>query len=318
MENGKRTIKKDHLVDSPVKFGKIVVNITHKDKLYWPGEGITKGMMIEYYQSIADYILPYLKNRPESLKRNPGGITDTGFYQKEAGDDIPDWINTFRVYAASTKKDIDYIICNDKATLAYLNNLGCIELNPWHSTITNPDNPDYLIVDLDPSEKNTFNQVIDVANMFKDVLDKAGAKSFCKTSGASGLHIYLPLGKKYAYEQVREFAHLLCTIVQEKLPELTTLERNLKKRGTKKIYLDYLQNSRGQTVASVYSLRPREGATVSMPLTWKEVKHGLDPKDFNIFNALNRLTKKGDIFKGILGTGISLEKCLQALNKKIV
>ncbi|MEJ7625486.1 MAG: DNA ligase D [Ferruginibacter sp.] len=298
---------------SVLQFGKIGVNISNRQKIYFPDEGITKGMVVDYYQSIAEYILPYLKDRPQSLKRNPGGIKDFGFFHKDAGEGAPSWIKSFKVRSGSADKIIDYIICNDKATLAYLNNLGCIELNPWHSVTTNKDKPDYLIIDIDPSDNNTFEQVIEAAQHFKTLLDKAGAKSFCKTSGASGLHIFVPMGKKFSYDQVKDFAHLLCMIVSEELPAFTTLERNLKKRGNDHMYLDYLQNRKGQTLASVYSLRPRIGATVSMPLLWKEVKSGLSPADFTIHNALKRIKKTGDIFAGIMGPGVDINKCLKLL-----
>ena len=309
----KRVIKKELNPDS-LKFGKVSVAITNRDKIYWPGEGITKGMVIDYYQSMSEYILPYLKDRPQSLKRNPGGIADSGFYHKDAGEGAPSFIKSFAVHSASTDKEIDYIICNDAATLAYLNNLGCIELNPWHSTTKKPDKPDYLIVDIDPSDKNSFNQVIDAANAFKDVLDEAGVEGYCKTSGASGLHIYLPMAKKYDYEQVKDFANLLCMLVNEKLPSFTTLERNLKKRGDKHIYLDYLQNRKSQTIASVFSLRPKKGAPVSMPLLWKEVKHGLKPTDFTIHNALKEAKKRADLFKPVFGPGINIDKVLKVLH----
>jgi bifunctional non-homologous end joining protein LigD len=312
-----RTAKKPSLNSeketSVLAFGKIQVAISNRSKIYFPEDNITKGMVIDYYQSIADFILPYIKNRPESLKRNPGGIKDTGFFHKDAGENAPSWVKSFEVHSESSNKLIDYIICNDKATLAYLNNLGCIELNPWHSTIAKTANPDYLIIDIDPSDKNTFGQVIEAALHFKEVLDKAGAKSYCKTSGASGLHIYVPMNKKFSYEQVKDFAHILCMMVSEQLPDFTTLERNLKKRGNKHMYLDYLQNRKGQTIASVYSLRPRIGATVSMPLLWKEVKPGLSPGDFTIHNALKRITKMGDIFSGVLGPGADINKCLAKL-----
>ena len=294
-------------------FGKISVNISSPSKIYFPDDDVTKGNVVEYYQSVAEYILPYLKNRPQSLKRNPGGINGGGFFHKDAGESAPTWVQSFKVHSESTNKMIDYIICNDKATLAYLNNLGCIELNPWHSVITKAEKPDYLIIDIDPSDNNTFDQVIEAANHFKEVLDRCGAKSFCKTSGASGLHIYVPMAKKYSYEQVKDFAHVLCMMVNDELPDFTTLERNLKKRGTNHMYLDYLQNRKGQTIASVYSLRPRIGATVSMPLQWKEVKTGLTPLDFNIHNALKRIKKMGDIFAGVLGPATDINKCLKVL-----
>ena len=297
-----------------VKAGKINVTITNPAKIYFPKDKVTKQMVAEYYQSIAEYILPFLKDRPQSLKRNPNGINDEGFYHKDAGENAPYFIQTFTVYSASSKKEIDYIICNDKATLAYLNNLGCIELNPWHSTTKFPDKPDYMIIDIDPSDKNNFEQVIETANAFKKVLDKAGAKSFCKTSGASGLHIYVPLKKKYDYEEVKNFAQLLCMYVHEMLPKFTTMERNLKKRGNKHIYLDYLQNRSGQTISSVYSLRPKKGATVSMPLYWKEVKKGLTPQQFTIFNAAKIIAERADLFKPVLGAGINIAGCLKKLD----
>jgi len=294
-------------------FGKIKVNTTNLNKMYFPDEAITKGMVIDYYQQIADYILPYLKDRPQSLKRNPNGILDKGFFHKDAGDEAPEWVKSIEIYSESAKKEIDYIICNDPQTLAYLNNLGCIELNPWNSRIKSPGKPDYLIIDIDPSEKNNFEQVIETALAFKAILDKAGADSYCKTSGATGLHIFLPMGKKYLYEQVKDFAHFLCMIVNEQLPKFTSLERNLQKRGNNKIYLDYLQNRRGQTIASAYSLRPHPGATVSMPLLWKEVKSGLTPAAYTIHTALPRIKKMGDIFSGVLGKGIDLKKCIENL-----
>ncbi|MFT3909788.1 MAG: DNA ligase D [Ferruginibacter sp.] len=305
--------QKEKESDADIKVGRTTVKITNRSKLYWPDEGITKGMLIDYYQAITKYILPFLKDRPQSLKRNPNGIKDTGFFHKDAGEEAPSFVKTFKVHSESTNKKIDYIICNDKATLAYLNNLGCIELNPWHSTIKKPDNPDYLIIDIDPSDKNTFDQVVETAIAFKKVLDKAGAKSFCKTSGASGMHIYVPMGKKYDYEEVKNFAQLLCMIVCEELPDITTMERNLKKRGNKKIYLDHLQNRRSQTISSVYSVRPKEGATVSMPLQWKEVKKGLLPTDFTIHNAIKRIKKNPTIFKGVLGPATNIHSCLKKL-----
>jgi bifunctional non-homologous end joining protein LigD len=298
-----------------ISFGKIKVKVTNLKKVYWPKEGITKGEMIDYYISISKYILPYLKDRPQSLKRNPNGITDFGFFHKDAGDEAPEWVDSKPIYSDSAKKDIDYILCNNEPTLTYLNNLGCIEINPWHSTIKALDHPDYLVIDLDPSDKNTFDQVIETANVVREVFKKAGVESYCKTSGATGLHIYVPTEKKYTYDQLKDFAHLICILAHEKLPKFTSLERNLKKRGDKMIYLDHLQNRRGQTISSVYSLRPKEGATVSMPLKWVEVRPGLSPQDFNIHNALKRIEKTGDIFNPVLGKGIDLGKCLKLLDK---
>ena len=296
--------------DGELVIGKTKIKLTNRNKIYFPDDKITKGMVIDYYQQMSEYILPYLKDRPESLKRNPGGINDKGFFHKDAGEGAPAFVKSIKIFSESAHKEIDYILCNDKATLAYLNNLGCIEINPWNSTAKNLDKPDYMIIDIDPSEKNNFEQVIETANAFKLILDKAGAVSFCKTSGATGLHIYLPMGKKYLYEQVKDFAQFLCTLVNEQLPLFTTMERNLAKRGNKNIYLDYLQNRRGQTIAAAYSLRPHTGATVSTPLLWKEVKTGLHPSAFNISTVPERIKKTGDIFKGILQKGTDIKKCL--------
>ncbi len=315
IKKSKTALKTEIKLENTMSFGKIKVPVTNLSKIFWPEEKITKGDVINYYQSVSDYIMPYLKGRPQSLMRTPNGIGKPGFYHKDAGDDAPKWVESIKVYSESTKKDIDYILCNNKATLAYLNNLGCIEINPWHSTLKALDNPDYLVIDLDPSVKNTFEQVIETANAVKEVLDRAGATCFCKTSGATGLHIYIPMQKKYTYDQVKDFAHLVCILTNELLPDFTSLERNLKKRGNNKIYLDHLQNRRGQTIASVYSLRPKEGATVSTPLLWKEVKTGLTPLEFNIHTILKRIKKTGDIFTGILGKGIDLNKCLKNLDK---
>jgi len=289
------------------------VKLTNQDKIYFPKDGITKGEVIEYYQSVADYILPHLKNRPLSLNRFPNGIEEQNFYQKEAGDNIPDWIKTTQVYSESNDKDIDYIYCNDKATLAYLNNLGCIDMNPWNAALPDLEHPDFLVLDLDPSKKNTFDDVIETALQVHEVLKSIKIEGYCKTSGSTGIHIYIPMGGKYDFDQVKDFAHILMKQMHEKLPEITTLERSLQKRDDKKIYLDYLQNRSGQTLASVYSIRPKEGASVSMPLEWNELKKGLKPTDFNIHNALERIKEKGDLFKPVLGKGIDMMKALELL-----
>lgn len=308
----KKRTGKDDVVK---KIGKQELKLTNQNKVYFPDDDITKSDVIAYYQSISQYILPHLKSRPQSMNRYPNGIKGLSFFQKDASDETPDWIETQKVFSESSDKYINYIICNDKATLAYLNNLGCIELNVWTSKIQKADKPDYLVLDLDPSAKNTFDDVIETAQAVKEVLDLAGIEGYPKTSGSSGIHIYIPMNGKYSYDQVKDFGHLLMQLVQEKLPDLTTLERSLQKRDKDKIYLDYLQNRRGQTLASVYSLRPKSGAPVSMPLEWAEVKKGLQPTDFNIHNALDRIKEKGDLFKPTLGKGIDMLKAIKKLSK---
>ena len=299
--------------EQKIKLGKDVVVITNRHKIFWPDEGYTKGDVVNYYDTISKYILPHLKNRPLSLKRNPNGIRDAGFFHKDAGENAPSYADVFPVHSESSNKTIDYIVCNNKATLLYLVNLGCIEINPWNSTMQYPDKPTWMVIDIDPSEKNTFKEVIDVALVTKDVLDKAGIDSYCKTSGASGLHVYIPLKNKYDYTTVKDFAHIVASLVSEQLPDTTTLERTLSKRGPR-IYVDYLQNRSGQTLASVYSLRPVEGANASAALEWKEVNHNLHPSQFNIQTLPGRLEKQGDLFQKILTSSSNIMKALKLLN----
>ncbi len=292
------------------------LSLSNLDKVYWPDEKITKGDLINYYRSVSHFIVPYLKNRPLSLLRNPNGIKDRGFFHKDAGSIAPSWMKTKKILSESTNKIVHYLLCNDEKSLLFIANLGCIEMNPWNSVIKDLDRPDYIVMDIDPSEKNTFDDVIDVALVIYEILQRGNLSGFCKTSGASGLHIYIPCNKKYTYDEARNFAHIIATLVCEELPEITTLERSLSKRKKDKIYVDYLQNSRGQTLASAYSVRPKPGATVSTPLEWKEVKHGLLPTDFTIKNVLKRFKRKGDLFKGVLGKGINISKSLELLGKE--
>ncbi|MDX1470700.1 MAG: ATP-dependent DNA ligase, partial [Flavobacteriaceae bacterium] len=197
--------------------------------------------------------------------------------------------------------------------LLYMANLGCIEINPWSSTIQNLDNPDYTVIDIDPSDKNTFEETLHCARAAKEVLDLAHVEGFCKTTGKSGIHIYIPLGKKYTYEEARTFTKLLCVYINEKLPKLTSLERTVRKRKGK-IYLDFMQNRRAQTLAAPYCARPVPGATVSTPVSWQEIEKGFDKNEFTIKTVPERLEKKGDLFEGVLGPGIDMEKALLNLS----
>lgn len=284
---------------------------TNLAKIYFPKDGLSKGDVIAYYLSIAAYILPYLRDRPLSLNRFPNGIEEANFYHKDAGETVPSWIKTTQVYSESTDKFINYVLCNDMESLAYLVNLGCIDFNPWNSTVPQLDRPDYLVLDLDPSEKNRFEEVLETALEVREVLEALKIAGYCKTSGSTGLHIYLPMGRKYDFEQVKNFAHLLMQEVHRRLPTLTTLERSLQKRDRKKIYLDYLQNRSGQTLASVFSLRPKEGATVSMPVEWHELAQGIKVKDFTIYNALDHIQRRAQLFQPVLGEGIDMLAALE-------
>ncbi|HSH66958.1 MAG TPA: DNA ligase D [Bacteroidia bacterium] len=295
-----------------IKINGHALTFTHLNKLYWPKEKITKGDLLNYYHQVASYMLPYLKDRPQSLNRHPGGITGAGFYQKDVTGKVPDWIHTFLYHSEDDKRDKHFLVARDEASLLYMASLGCIEINPWSSRIQKPDYPDWCIIDLDP-DKNSFDQVIETALVTRDILEELGVKGYCKTSGSTGLHIYIPLGAKYTYEQSKEFARIIVTLVHEELPKFTSLERSLKARKGK-IYLDFLQNRTQATVAAPYSVRPKAMATVSAPLHWEEVKKGLKMQDFTIYTMIDRLKNEGDIFKPVLGKGINLQTVIKKFN----
>lgn len=282
------------------------LKFTNLSKIYWPEDNITKRDMLNYYYQISPYILPYLKDRPQSLNRFPNGIHAPSFYQKDVTGKVPDWIQTYLYRSSDEDRDKHFMVVSDEASILYMASLGCIELNPWSSRIQTPDRPDWCIIDLDP-DNNSFDQVIKAAQMTKAVLDAMKVPSYCKTSGSTGLHIYIPLGAQYTYEQSKEFARVVVTLVHEELNTFTSIERKVADRKGK-IYLDFLQNRPKATLAAPYSLRPKPGATVSMPLHWDEVKKGLKLKDFTIKNAVQRVRELGDIFKPVLGKGINMEK----------
>ncbi len=298
--------------DFDLKVGKTVLHLTNQNKIYFPKDKITKGDIIHYYDEIAELILPYLKDRPESMNRFPNGIDSPSFYQKDVDvDKIPKWLKTKKIFSESNNADIDYLICNDKETLLYMANLGCIEMNPWNSTIKHIQNPDWLVIDLDPA-KDDFKQVIQTALVVKEVLDELETECLCKTSGASGLHIYIPLGAQYDYDSIKILGELIAKEVQSRIPDITTVDRSIKKRNSK-LYIDFLQNRRGQTLAAPYSVRPKPGATVSTPLEWSEVNEKLHPSQFTIKNVLSRFEKKGDLWKPVLSKGANIKKIIHKL-----
>lgn len=306
--------RKDPENEKAVKIAGIELKLTNLKKIYWPEEGYTKGDLINYYQGIGKYILPYLKDRPQSLNRYPNGITGKSFYQKDMDvEQIPGWVRTERVYSKSNEDYIDYLICNDTATLVYMANLGCIELNPWHSTYQDQDNPTWLMLDLDPGD-TPFKDVIDTALVIKEILDEIAVPGYCKTSGATGLHIYIPLAGKYDYDEAKTFAEIVAVIANNRIPDITSIERVVAKRNNK-VYIDFLQNRKGQTIAAPYSVRPQKMATVSAPLKWEEVNDQLSPQMFTIKNFLLRLEKLGDLWQPVLKKGIDLQKALKAIEK---
>ncbi|UKJ08515.1 DNA ligase D [Solitalea lacus] len=287
-----------------VKIGGITLKFTNQNKIYFPELKINKGQVIDYYDSVSNYILPYLMNRAQSLNRHPNGIHGESFYQKDMPESSPSWLKTVSIYSESNDKHIDYLICNTKATLLYMANLGCIEINPWLSRISKPENPDYLVIDLDPEDID-FNYVIDTALTTYDVINELGFTSFIKTSGSTGLHIYMYLGAKYSYDSSRIFAEWLANTVHNRIPKFTSVERSPQKRQ-KKVYIDYLQNRKGQTIAAPFSLRPKPKATVSWPLHWNQVNKSLSMNDYTIFNVPDMLKSFDDPWKALNTSPINL------------
>jgi len=311
-------VKKNLLIagDSPkeqmIKVGRRELKLTNLSKVYWPKEKYTKRDLLNYYHDIAPYMLPYMLDRPQSLNRHPNGIAGANFYQKNTAGKVADWITTYR-FDSESQGPIDFMVCTDEASLLYMASLGCIEMNPWHSRTAAPHHPDWCVIDLDP-DGNPYDQVMSVALVIKGLLDEMKVPAYCKTSGATGMHIYIPLKAKYTYDQSRMLARLIVEMAQQdrRIASFTSLERTPAKRK-KKIYLDFLQNREIQTLAAPYSVRPRPGAPVSTPLYWEELKKGLKPGNFTMLNIFDRLKREGDLFKPVLGKGIDLEKIIRKL-----
>lgn len=286
------------------------LKLTNLDKVFWPKEKITKGDLIHYYEKISRWILPYLKDRPESLRRFPNGIGGESFFQKNLKD-YPEWIETKRIQHKD--KSVNYALIQNKKSLLYVANLGCIEIHPFFSRIQNLQKPDYLIFDLDPKGAS-FEKVVEVAQTIHRFLEEIEVLSFCKTSGATGLHIAVPLKAKYTYEQAKKFAELVAFFVHQRIPKISTLDRFVSKRKGK-VYIDCYQNNFGQTLAAPYCVRARPQATVSTPLKWEEVKKGLDPKNYTIKNIFSRLKKTGDLYAPVLKKGMNIEKAIKKIEK---
>jgi len=301
-------IKKTRVDDIPKLSEK--VEFSNLDKIFWPDEKITKGDVIAYYDSIAEVLLPYLKDRPQSMRRTPDGIRSEGFFQKNVEASAPKWATTRKIKADSKSEPVTWLLCNDKDTLLYMANLGCIEINPWSSRVGSLKNPDYIIFDLDPKGAPLEN-IVKTALKVKEILDKLGVPAYIKTSGGNGLHVFIPVKPKYSYDQTREFSHLVSQMVHRELEDITSLERLPSKRQGK-VYLDFLQNGKGKTMASIYSLRPREGAGVSTPLDWDEINDDLDLKAFNIFTIADRLKQKGDLWSDFFDNAIDLKTILKS------
>jgi bifunctional non-homologous end joining protein LigD len=282
--------------------------------VFWPDEGYTKADLIAYYEAVAPWLLPYLADRPLVLTRYPDGIVGKSFFQKDAPEWTPSWVRTQRIHANDVDRDIDYFVVDDLESLRYVVNLGTIPLHLWSSRLSSLDHPDWLVLDLDPKGA-PFTDVVKVARALHGILDDLTLPSYVKTSGATGLHIFLPLGAGYDFDVTRTFARLLATMGVEAEPAISTIARPLHARGGK-VYIDFGQNGRGQTVVAPFSARPLPGAPVSCPLRWEEVTARLDPARFTIKTAPARCAKLGDPLAPVLRGRIDLAAALQKLERR--
>ncbi len=287
--------------DVSVKVGREVVPLTHLERVYWPAEGYTKGDLVRYYYEIADYILPYLKDRPLIMKRYPGGIDGPFFHQHDVRE-APAFVRTVPLEVEDGGgHEVDYIVGDNLATLVYMANLGAVERHPWHSRVSDLEHPDWFVFDLDPGDGVAFETICDVAVTTRDVLAHVGLDSYPKTSGSRGIHVYVPVEPEYDYEAIAELAAQVAAVVAREQSEVATVERSKRKRGAGMIYVDHMQNARGKSVVAPYSVRPKPGATVSAPLEWKEVERKkIETSDFHIKNMLRRVERKGDLFEPVL------------------
>jgi bifunctional non-homologous end joining protein LigD len=285
------------------------VTFTHLDKEFWPEKRYTKGDLIHYYDMVSDYILPYLNDRPQSLLRQPDGYKGNKFFQKDVTYHLPSGEKTVPV--DSDAGHVNYLVATSKQSLLLMAQLGCIEINPWSSRVGSLNKPDWGVIDLDP-EGVQFGTVIKVARAVREVCEELGVAAYPKTSGKTGIHIFIPMGGKYTYEQVKDFIHLLVIRINQREPKITSLERMPAKRQHR-VYLDYLQNNEGQTLAAPYSVRPTKDASVSTPLRWDEISDDLRPSDFTIKNMEARLKKVGDLWKPVLGKGIDMQKIIKRM-----
>lgn len=280
---------------TPVTIGGLRLELTNLDKVFWPGEGYTKGDLIDYLVRVAPFLLPHLRNRPLNLTRYPDGIDGKNFYQKDVPESAPEWVSTVRI--AHTDHEVNYCLADSPATLAWLGQWGCIEIHPWLSRVDDLDHPDYAVFDLDPSPPAGFAQAVEIGFVVRRTLSEFGLRCYPKTSGATGLHIYLPMTRRYTYKEVETFVGRVADVIHRVLPDRTTRERRVAAR--RGIYIDHLQNIKGKTLASVYSPRPHPGAPVSTPVGWEELR-GLDPRTLNIRTLPARLMELGDLFAPVL------------------
>jgi bifunctional non-homologous end joining protein LigD len=303
-------------VPSVIRKGNRVLRLSNLDKVFFPDDGITKGDLLEYYRAVVPVLIPHLKNRPFTMKRYPDGIAGGFFFQKDAPSHMPKWIPTRRFWASTRdrppkKRLIDFALVNDELALLWMVNMGCIDMNTWYSRVDKPERPDWVLFDLDPSPDVGFAETIQVALILKEALDALGLESFPKTSGSEGIHVLVPIARRYTYEDTREFAEIVARAIARAHRGLATTEwTKAKRRG---VLIDANQNGEGKTIASVYSVRPKPGAPVSTPLRWDEVTEKLNPSIYSMDVVLDRVRRYGDLYEPVLTTKQSLGSALEAV-----
>jgi bifunctional non-homologous end joining protein LigD len=311
-----REVHREEALPTEIRAGKRLLKLSNLNKVFFPDDGITKGDLLEYYRAVAPVLLPHLKGRPFTLKRYPNGIEGGFFFQKDAPVHMPEWIPT-REFEVSTRdsprkrRRIQAPLVNDELALLWMVNMGCIDLNTWYSRVDRPERPDFVLFDLDPAADVGFAEVVEVALLVKEVLDALGLVGFVKTSGSDGMHVLVPVERRYGYDKTREFAEIVAgTLARTHQGLVTTEWSKAKRRG---VLIDANQNGEGKTIASVYSVRPHPGAPVSTPLRWDEIRRGLDPQAFGMDEVLGRIERYGDLFEGVLTTRQSLGAALASI-----
>jgi len=309
-------VHREEPLENRVRKGSRELKLSNFDKVFWPDEGITKGDLLRYYREIAPVLVPHLQDRPFTMKRYPDGWTGNFFFQKDAPVHMPDWIPTYRALVSTRakpreKKWVSFPLVNDELALLWMVNMGCIDMNTWYSRVDKPDRPDFVLFDLDPADDVGFAETVQVALLVKEALDALGLMSFPKTSGADGMHVLVPIGRRHTYEDTRRFAEIIAGALARTHRGLVTTEwTRSKRRG---VLIDANQNGEGKTIASVYSVRPKAGAPVSTPLRWDEVNEKLNPSIYSMQVVLDRVGRFGDLYGDVLTTKQSLGKALKAI-----
>jgi bifunctional non-homologous end joining protein LigD len=298
-----------------IQIGRRRVRLTHPERVLFPGDGVTKGDLAKYYFEIGDAIVPHLRDRPFTLKRYPHGIYGQPYFHKQAPKGKPLWIPTrrFRTWPREGgSRLVDFTLVNEPAALAWMVQMNCIDMNAWYSRVDKPERPDYVVFDLDPPEaRNGFVQAIKVAHLVREALEALELGSYVKTSGADGIHVLVPIARRYSFPETYELAELVSRRLEAENPGLVTTEWLKKKR--RGVLVDHRQNGHGKTIASAYSVRPKPGAPVSTPLRWEELSEKVRPRDFGRREALERVQKHGDLFEPVLKGGQALGTALKKL-----